>query len=120
MGVAYGSDTQKVKNILLQVASENPEVMSAGSAPEPYVLFREFGNSSLNFELRCYIKNIDRRLRVVSELNFAIDAAFRDNGIEIPFAQRDLHVRDWPGKPEKELIMSSQCGNKTTNFVYFL
>ena len=99
MGVAYGSDTQKVKNILLQVASENPEVMSAGSAPEPYVLFREFGNSSLNFELRCYIQNIDRRLRVVSELNFAIDAAFRDNGIEIPFAQRDLHVRDRPGKP---------------------
>ncbi|MGD8576671.1 MAG: mechanosensitive ion channel, partial [Thiohalophilus sp.] len=102
VGVAYGSNTQKVKDILLQVASENPEVISDGSAPEPYVLFREFGDSSLNFELRCYIKNIDRRLRVVSEMNFAIDAAFRDSGIEIPFPQRDLHVKDWPGKPEKE------------------
>jgi small-conductance mechanosensitive channel len=102
VGVAYGSNTQKVREILLKVAAEHPEVMSGANGPAPYVLFREFGDSSLNFELRCYIKNIDHRLTVISDLNFAIDAAFRDNGIEIPFPQRDLHVKNWPGKPQPD------------------
>ena len=95
VGVAYGSDTQKVKEILLQVANEHPEVIKSGLSPEPQVLFLGFGDSSLNFELRCHIRNIDERLRVISDMNFAIDAKFRENGIEIPFPQRDLHIRDW-------------------------
>ena len=94
VGVAYGSDTQKVKTILEKVAAEHPSVVLDGSAPKPRVLFRGFGESSLDFELRCHIQNIDERLQVVSDLNFAIDAAFRENGIEIPFPQRDVHVRD--------------------------
>jgi len=57
-------------------------------------LFLEFGDSSLNFELRCFILNIDNRLQVTSDLNFAIDQAFRDNGVEIPFPQRDVHIKD--------------------------
>ncbi len=94
VGVAYGSDTAKVNEILLDIANKHPSVITDGSAPKPMVLFREFGDSSLNFELRCHIQNIDDRLRFISEVNFAIDAAFREHGVEIPFPQRDLHVRD--------------------------
>jgi len=102
VGVAYGSDTQKVKEILLAVAREHPDVIADGSAPEPRVLFLQFGESSLDFELRCFIREIDRRLGVRSDLNFAIDAAFREQGVEIPFPQRDIHVRNWPSPPPKE------------------
>jgi len=102
VGVAYGSDTQKVKDILLQIAAEHPSVITDGSMTEPKVLFLTFGDSSLNFELRAFIKNIDERLQVVSDINFAIDAAFREAKVEIPFPQRDLHVRSWERPPEDQ------------------
>jgi small-conductance mechanosensitive channel len=101
VGVAYGSDTQKVKEVLMKVATDHPEVINDGSMPGPVVLFRRFGDSSLDFELRCFISDVDNRLNVVSDLNFAIDAGFRENGIEIPFPQRDLHVKNWPPKNGK-------------------
>ena len=97
VGVAYGSDTEKVRQILLDVVAAHPEVITDSSMPAPRVLFREFGESSLNFELRAFIRNIDHRLVVTSDLNFAIDAAFRKNGVEIPFPQRDIHIRDGKG-----------------------
>ncbi len=100
VGVAYGSDTDRVRDILLKISEDHTKVISDGSAPEPKVLFMSFGDSSLNFELRAFIQNIDERLQVVSDLNFAIDAAFREHGIEIPFPQRDLHVRSWQKPPE--------------------
>lgn len=94
VGVAYGSDTQKVKELMLEVANGHPEVMGEGfGVTAPFVLFIEFGDSSLNFELRCFVANIDRRRRVISDINFAIDEAFREHGIEIPFPQRDIHIR---------------------------
>jgi potassium efflux system protein len=95
VGVAYGSDTGKVRDILLEIARGHPEVICDGTSPQPRVLFLTFGESSLNFELRCHIQNIDMRRMVISDLNFAIDKAFRENGVEIPFPQRDVHVRDW-------------------------
>lgn len=91
VGVAYGSDTDKVKDVLLKVAYAHPEVRSY---PEARVIFNDFGDSSLNFELRCYIKNIRDVFLVRSELRFAIDKAFRENNIEIPFPQRDLHIKN--------------------------
>ncbi len=98
VGVAYGSDTEKVRDILVGIANDHPRAITNGSMPKPYALFRGFGDSSLDFELRLFIHNIDDRLRVTSDINFAIDKAFRAAGIEIPFPQRDLHVRDWaPG-----------------------
>ena len=96
VGVAYGTDTQKVKEILEKVAAEHPGVVTDGSSPKPRVLFRGFGDSSLDFELRCHIKDIDDRLQVISDLNFAIDAAFRENDIVIPFPQRDIHIQNPP------------------------
>ncbi len=91
VGVAYGSDTAKVEQILLDVAKQNPKV---ASWPEPFVLFQNFGDSSLDFELRCYCPNVFDTFRAGSELRFAIDRGFRRKGIEIPFPQRDVHLKD--------------------------
>jgi len=91
VGVAYGSDTEKVREVLLNCAADHPDIHKH---PEPIVLFQQFGESSLDFELRCFVKDTDYFLTAKSELLFAIDKAFRDQGIEIPFPQRDLHLRD--------------------------
>jgi len=96
VGVAYGTDVEKVRDILLSIAEENASVVKSGLVPQPTVLFREFGDSSLNFELRVFLYNIEDRLKVISEINFAINKAFREQGIEIPFPQRDLHVKSMP------------------------
>lgn len=90
VGVAYGSDVDRVKKALLSTAEETEEVLPA---PTPAVWFREFGDSSLNFELLAWIGNPSRKHWVTSELNGRIDKAFRAAGIEIPFPQRDLHLR---------------------------
>jgi potassium efflux system protein len=90
VGVAYGSDVRLVTDSLLEVARRHPEVMPD---PAPEVWFTEFGNSSLNFELLVWTLDPKRRPEVISDLNKAIDAIFRKNKIEIPFPQRDLHIR---------------------------
>ncbi len=96
VGVAYGSDTEKVRYILTQVAEQNELVVKDGTSPRPAVLFRGFGDSSLDFELRVHLYDVDRRLSTISDINFAIDKAFREEGIEIPFPQRDVHVKTLP------------------------
>jgi len=93
VGVAYGSDVEKVRELLLECAKANERVLAY---PEPQVLFRAFGESSLDFELRCFVPDTDYFIITKSELLFAIDAAFREHAIEIPFPQRDLHVRSVP------------------------
>jgi small-conductance mechanosensitive channel/uncharacterized protein YndB with AHSA1/START domain len=92
VGVAYGSDVEKVREILEKVACAHPEVITDGRAPAPRALFWGFGDSSLDFELRVRIDRIDRRFSVKSDLNFEINKEFRDAGITIPFPQRDLHL----------------------------
>jgi len=94
VGVAYGTDTQKVKSILEEIAEAHPKIITNGSSPKPKILFRGFGDSSLDFEMRCHIENIDERIDVISDVNYSIDAAFRENNIQIPFPQRDLHIKD--------------------------
>jgi potassium efflux system protein len=97
VGVAYGSDTARVMQILVDAANKHPQVMNNyPGISDPRALFLGFGDSSLNFELRCFIRDVDRRLQTLSDLNLAIDAAFREAGIEIPFPQRDLHFRNAP------------------------
>lgn len=90
IGVAYGSDVKKVTSILLGIARDNPFIMKF---PEPAVLFMNFGASSLDFELRVWVADIDIRLKINNEINYEIDRLFRENAIEIPFAQHDLHIR---------------------------
>ena len=93
VGVAYGSDLDQVIEVLEGVAVNHPEVLSS---PAPRVRFRLFGDSSLNFELLGWISKPIDRGRVTHELNCAIYKALAKNKIEIPFPQRDLHVRSMP------------------------
>jgi potassium efflux system protein len=90
VGVAYGSDVPLVMHTLMACAAANALVMDT---PEPLVFFRQFGASSLDFELRVWIWNVDNRFRVISELHQEIERRFREAGIEIAFPQRDLHIR---------------------------
>ncbi len=95
VGVAYGSDTAMVREILLKVAHEHPDVIQENNfrnLPMPRVLFMGFGDSALNFELRCFIRDIRNWPFVRSDLNFEIDRSFRAAGISIPFPQRDVHI----------------------------
>ncbi|GAB4352696.1 MAG: mechanosensitive channel MscK [Immundisolibacter sp.] len=90
VGVAYGSDTQRVCEILADVAEANQRV---ARDPAPQVWFMAFGESSLDFELRVYVRQLEDRLPATHELHMAIDQALRAAGVEIPFPQRDLHLR---------------------------
>lgn len=92
VGVAYGTDVEKVREILTQIALQHEKIVHDDNKFPIRVLFMEFGDSALLFELRCFVKNVDNRLRVRSEMNFAIDAAFREAGVQIPFPQRDVHL----------------------------
>ncbi|MBI6120042.1 mechanosensitive ion channel family protein [Salegentibacter maritimus] len=93
VGVAYGSDTKKVEDILLKCARENKDVMES---PEPFVLFDAFGDSSLNFSLHFYVTDSFVDPKIKSLLRFKIDEEFRRNNISIPFPQRDVHF--YPNK----------------------
>jgi potassium efflux system protein len=90
VGVAYGTDTGRVKEVLLAVAQADADLLKD---PSPEVRFDDFGDSSLDFSLLVWIRNPREDLRTASRLRFAIDTAFRAAGIEIPFPQRDVHVR---------------------------
>jgi potassium-dependent mechanosensitive channel len=95
VGVAYGSDLEKVKTILLTVAHQHDMVITDGKrVAAPLVLMMGFGDSALNLELRCFIRSIDNRAQVFSDLCFAINAAFRTQNIDIPFPQRDVHLKE--------------------------
>ncbi|MEE6207347.1 MAG: hypothetical protein VZR95_04765 [Alphaproteobacteria bacterium] len=88
VGVAYGSDVEKVREILLECAAKHPTVLKN---PAPMVLFKDFGSSSLDFELRCYVNDIRKGWTVPSDLRFAINKRFIEEGIEIPFPQVVVH-----------------------------
>ncbi len=90
VGVAYGSDIEKVKSVLLEAAGKHEAVLEN---PPPEVVFQEFGNSSLDFELRVWISHANDRVPVRDELNTLINNFFLENDLEIPFPQRDLHLR---------------------------
>ncbi len=90
IGVAYGSDTSLVREVILQVAREHENVLED---PAPLVTFEAFGDSSLNFVLRAYLPNLDNRLQTIHDLHAKINDRLAANQIEIPFPQRDLHLR---------------------------
>ena len=94
IGVAYGSDVNKVKEILETVSSNHDQVITDGRAAPPKALFMGFGDSSLDFQLRVRIVDIKKRYDVLSDLNFEINQSFVKEGITIPFPQRDIHIKD--------------------------
>ena len=92
VGVSYGSDPHQVKKLLLEVAGANESVLKD---PAPVVVFKGFGDSSLDFELRVWnLTMSDRPSAFKSPLYFAIWDKFKEHGIEIPFPQRDLHIKE--------------------------
>jgi small-conductance mechanosensitive channel len=90
IGVAYGSDVDKVMKILFNLAQAQPECLKN---PQPEVLFINHGASSLDFELRLFLPNPSLRWPILSRMNCLINKAFAENGIEIPFPQQDIHLR---------------------------
>jgi len=101
VGVAYGSDVEKVREILLGIALSHPQTIVDVNIPKPAADFLSFGDSSLNFQLRFHIRNVDHRLSVISDVNFAIEKAFREADITIPFPQTDVHLHYVPGQDDK-------------------
>jgi small-conductance mechanosensitive channel len=92
VGVSYSSELDVVTQLLLEVASQHAGVLAT---PKSTVLFEEFGDSSLNFTLQVWTRQYAALPRVLrSELNYAIARIFKQNDIEIPFPQRDVHVRN--------------------------
>ena len=92
VGVAYGSDINKVQEALLAAGRENPNTLND---PGPSVFLAKFGESSIDFELVVWSSEMSYRpRRYRSDLNFAIEQKFREAGIEIAFPQRDIHIRD--------------------------
>lgn len=90
VGIAYGSDIRKTQEILLDIARSQPEVLKE---PEPVAVFELFGDSSLNFTLRLYVPRPEIRLEMTHRINTLIHDRFVEAGIEIPFPQRELHLR---------------------------
>ena len=90
VGIAYGSDVELARRLMLDVARDHPEVLDD---PEPVVYFLGFGDSSLNFELRVHSPDLESFLVIRDAMHTGIDQAFRAHGVEIPFPQRDIHVR---------------------------
>ncbi len=93
VGIAYGSDTQRARDLLEKILHDHPHVLEK---PAPLVVFDQFDESTLNFTLRAFIGSLDKRLPVTHDVHVAIDTAFREAGIEIAFPQRDLHLRTIP------------------------
>jgi potassium efflux system protein len=91
VGIAYGSDVEKFRALMLKVVLAHPQVLAD---PKPNIFFIGFGDSSLDFELGVWTAEMaqnPRRFR--REIYYAVKRALRENGIEIPFPQRDLHIR---------------------------
>ncbi|PKO96820.1 MAG: mechanosensitive ion channel protein MscS [Bacteroidetes bacterium HGW-Bacteroidetes-7] len=94
LGVSYKEDPEKVREVLLTVAKSNPGVLQD---PPPYVRFDEFGDSSLNFNMQIWTSEYsDKPSTPKSELYYAVFKAFKEHGIEIPFPQRDVHIKSNP------------------------
>jgi potassium efflux system protein len=104
MRVAYGSDTALVQKLLLDIIETQPVILKE---PKPWVLFRRFDDSSLGYEIWVYVRLLSERMPLIHELHTRIHQTLREHGVEIPFPQRDLHVRTIP---TADLSASAETG----------
>ena len=104
VGVAYGTDIDLAEQLMLQAARESVRVKTD---PEPVVWLSAFGESSIDFEVLLWIDDPEAGLgNVRSEVLKRVWHLFRDHGVEIPFPQRDLHIKEWPALPPREAPQS--------------
>ncbi|NEQ77776.1 MAG: mechanosensitive ion channel [Okeania sp. SIO2C9] len=106
IGVAYGSEIRLVRKAILEVAKSHPEVLLH---PSPQLWFQEFGDSSLNFDLLVWTREPQKKNKLKSELNYRIEVSLRKYGVEIPFPQRDLHLKS----PEIEQMIQAWMQKNT-------
>jgi small-conductance mechanosensitive channel len=97
VSVAYGSDVDQVREILDACATDVPY---ASDEQAPVIRFRAMGESSLDFQVLAWVKHPVFRGRVVDAINDRVYKALNEAGVEIPFPQRDLHVKSWPSPPQ--------------------
>lgn len=113
VGIAYGSDTERAREILLDIAAKTANVLPE---PKPKAIFKKFGDSTLDFELRICIPNIDYWPSVVTAVNSEIHRRFAEAGIEIAFPQRDLHIRSiGKSEPKLEMLVPILRGEERTS-----
>lgn len=110
VGVAYGSSTELARNLLVKAATEHPLVLED---PAPVATFEGFGDSCLTLLLRCFLPNLDNRLKTITELHEAIDREFKANKLEIAFPQRDIHVRSMVSLPVAMSSSTTQSDQDT-------
>lgn len=110
VGVAYGADTERACELLLEAAREQPDVVAD---PPPIAAFDGFGDSSLNLVLRCFLPSLEKRMQTIHALHTAVDHKFRQAGIEIPFPQRDLWVRGAAGNVSLQVGERKEKGGKS-------
>ena len=109
IGVAYGSDTDLVMQLLRKTATDHPSIVKNRPDMKISVFFMGFGDNALNFELRCFVHDISSRLATLSDLNMAIDKLFREHDVEMPFPQRTIHLSNADGElPIKILSNTSK------------
>lgn len=99
VGVAYGSDIDQVRSILLDIAADETQVCKD---PEPRVRFRQFGGSSLDFELLVWVEDPELRGKVLDALNTSIYKRFHEEGVEIPYSKHDIYIKQMPANMEPE------------------
>ncbi len=109
IGVAYGSDVRLLERLLLQVAREHSDIMDD---PPPRVDFLNFGDSALEFRLLYWIPHPLLRTRIKSALNFRINELLQEHGVEIPFPQRDLHLRSVDANIMKEIRQADETPHR--------
>ncbi len=105
IGVAYGSDTKLVEQVLLALANNHEEVIK-NARSKPTVLLRSFADNGLRFQLWCLIKDANKKSQVQSELNYAIERAFREQHISMAFPQREIHLHITP--PEQKITDATE------------
>ena len=111
LSVAYGTDPQKVLDLLLEAAGSNERVLED---PKPWAIFLGFGESSLNFRLTFWIADAETRLTIQSEVTVKINQMIKEAGIQIPFPQRDLHLRSANAKIFDRINMVDESISKKT------
>ena len=111
VGIAYGSDTRLAEKLLMEAARKNKLVVAE---PAPSTFFRGFGDNSLNFELRVYIKDINDWVPMLNDLNMSIDDSFKNAGVEISFPQRDVHL-DAKGPLDVRVVSTPAESRSDTN-----